>query len=164
MHHLLSYRLRFWNLAFWLWKCLSTTFPTLFLNIEVIYREVKKDVTAWASFPLKIFGTSWRKSTEKVLFIQYKKIEMFSNSVICATSAAGKTIFCWQLLEQLHEKGESCVFCSYEMSALELFSKSMSRELYRCCPHTALTSADIRCLLRLLADHSAFKRYATFLG
>ena len=63
--------------------------------------------------------------------------------VIGATPAAGKTTFCWQLLEQLARKGESCIYCSYEMSRLELFSKSFAREMFRRDKH-ALTAAQIR--------------------
>ena len=65
--------------------------------------------------------------------------------VIGATPAAGKTTFCWQLLEQLARQGETCIFCSYEMSKLELFSKSLARELFKRVPNTDLTAADIRC-------------------
>ena len=64
--------------------------------------------------------------------------------VIGATPAAGKTTFCWQLLEQLARKGESCIYCSYEMSRLELFSKSFARELFKCDKNTKLTAAQIR--------------------
>ena len=64
--------------------------------------------------------------------------------VIGATPAAGKTTFCWQLLEQLARKGETCIYCSYEMSQLELFSKSLARELFKRVPNTELTAADIR--------------------
>ena len=64
--------------------------------------------------------------------------------VIGATPAAGKTTFCWQLLEQLAANGETCIYCSYEMSRLELFSKSVAREIFRRVPSTELTAADIR--------------------
>ena len=64
--------------------------------------------------------------------------------VIGATPAAGKTTFCWQLLEQLAERDETCIFCSYEMSRLELFSKSLSRNLFKRSPSNNLTAADIR--------------------
>ena len=49
--------------------------------------------------------------------------------VLGAVPACGKTTFAWQLLEQLARNGESCIFCSYEMSALELYTKSVAREL-----------------------------------
>ena len=42
------------------------------------------------------------------------------------------------------QRGESCIFCSYEMSQLELFSKSLARELFKRVPSTDLTAADIR--------------------
>ena len=64
--------------------------------------------------------------------------------VIGATPAAGKTTFCWQLLEQLARRGESCIYCNYEMSRLELFSKSLAREVFRRAPLTTLTAAGIR--------------------
>ena len=64
--------------------------------------------------------------------------------VIGATPAAGKSTFCWQLLEQLAQNGESCIYCSYEMSRLELFAKSLARELFKRVPATNLTAADIR--------------------
>ena len=64
--------------------------------------------------------------------------------VIGATPTAGKTTFCWQLLEQLARRGEFCIYCSYEMSRLELFSKSLAREIFQRVPLTTLTAAGIR--------------------
>lgn len=64
--------------------------------------------------------------------------------VIGATPAAGKTTFCWQLLEQLARRGETCIYCSYEMSRLELFAKSLAREVFKRAPLTTLTAAGIR--------------------
>ena len=64
--------------------------------------------------------------------------------VIGATPAAGKTTFCWQLLEQLALCGETCIYCSYEMSGLELFTKTAARRLFLRDKQTKLTSADIR--------------------
>ena len=64
--------------------------------------------------------------------------------VLGATPACGKTTFAWQLLNQLAQNGEHCIFCSYEMSRLELYSKTLARELFITDPKTILTSADIR--------------------
>ena len=64
--------------------------------------------------------------------------------VIGATPAAGKTTFCWQLLEQLAQNGEPCIYCSYEMSGLELFTKTAARRLFLRDKQTTLTAADIR--------------------
>ena len=64
--------------------------------------------------------------------------------VIGATPAAGKTTFCWQLLEQLAENGEDCIYCSYEMSDIELFTKTAARRLFLRDKQTTLTAADIR--------------------
>lgn len=49
--------------------------------------------------------------------------------VIGAQPAAGKTTFVWQLAEQLARNGQQTIFCSYEMSKLELFTKSVAREI-----------------------------------
>ena len=64
--------------------------------------------------------------------------------VIGATPAAGKTTFCWQLLEQLANNGEFCIYCSYEMSGLELFTKTAARHLFLNDKQTTLTAAEIR--------------------
>lgn len=64
--------------------------------------------------------------------------------VLGATPACGKTTFCWQLLENLAENGETCIFCSYEMSALELFTKTAARKIFLRNKHTAITAAGIR--------------------
>ena len=65
-----------------------------------------------------------------------------------ALPASGKTTFAWQLLNQLAEQGEPCIYCSFEMSRAELFTKSIVRELYRKNPQMSerlnLTSANIR--------------------
>lgn len=51
--------------------------------------------------------------------------------VVGAQPGAGKTSLIWQLLSQFADRGEVSVFCSYELSAAELFSKSITRELRR---------------------------------
>ena len=68
--------------------------------------------------------------------------------VLGALPASGKTTFAWQLLNQLADNGEPCIYCSYEMSKTELFTKSIVRELYKDNPRLSerlnLTSANIR--------------------
>ena len=64
--------------------------------------------------------------------------------VIGATPACGKTTFAWQLLNQLAANGEHCIFCSYEMSRLELYTKTLARELFLRDPDNAFPAADIR--------------------
>ena len=65
-----------------------------------------------------------------------------------ALPATGKTTFAWQLLNQLADNGEPCIYCSFEMSRAELFTKSISRELYRHYPELSerlkLSSVNIR--------------------
>lgn len=50
--------------------------------------------------------------------------------IVGGLAALGKTTFCWQLLEQVARQGEHCIYCSYEMSAGELYSKRAAREVY----------------------------------
>ena len=68
--------------------------------------------------------------------------------ILGALPATGKTTFAWQLLNQLAENGEHCVYCSFEMSRAELFTKSISRELFQRYPDLSerlkLSSANIR--------------------
>lgn len=75
--------------------------------------------------------------------------------ILGGSPGAGKTTFAWQLLSNLAEgdadrlrDAEYCVYCSYEMSRLELASKSIARELRRRRlaggEVLALSSADIR--------------------
>lgn len=76
--------------------------------------------------------------------IDEKQIFSAGLYVLGAISANGKTTFAWQLLNQLAARGETCLYCSYEMSRLELFSKSVAVELYLRDQFTTITSADIR--------------------
>ena len=82
----------------------------------------------------------------KTGFDNIDKFQIFSPGlyVIGATPAAGKTTFCWQLLEQLARNGEKCIYCSYEMSYLELLCKSAARKLFQDDKQTTLSAADIR--------------------
>lgn len=81
--------------------------------------------------------------------------------VIGATPAAGKTTFCWQLLEQLARQGENCVYCTYEMSRLELYTKSLARELFKRDEQTTLTAAQIRRGAHSQELRSLVKEFAT---
>ena len=85
-------------------------------------------------------------SNRRFGFENLDRFQFFSPGlyVLGATPAAGKTTFCWQLLEQLARQGETCIYCSYEMSKLELFAKSVARELFNRVPSTELTAADVR--------------------
>lgn len=64
--------------------------------------------------------------------------------VLGGLPALGKTTFAWQLLEQLARQGEKCIYCSYEMSEFELYTKSLARELFKRDKNTGITSAGIR--------------------
>ena len=89
-------------------------------------------------------------SERKTGFENIDALQVFMPGVYAlgALPASGKTTFAWQLLNQLAEKGEPCVYCSFEMSKAELFTKSIVRELYRKNPQMSerlnLTSANIR--------------------
>ena len=50
--------------------------------------------------------------------------------IVGGLAALGKTTFCWQLLEQVARQGENCIYCSYEMSAGEVYSKRAARAVY----------------------------------
>lgn len=64
--------------------------------------------------------------------------------VIGAISSLGKTSFCLQWAEQMARQGETVLFCSYEMSLIELHSKMLARNLYLKNQHTTLTATQIR--------------------
>ncbi|MBR5913948.1 MAG: hypothetical protein IKZ58_06270 [Selenomonadaceae bacterium] len=104
--------------------------PTFYLNNRIT-RDIEKN---------KLY------STRVTGFSNIDLNQIFSPGlyVVGATPAAGKTTFCWQLLDQLAHNGESCIFCSYEMSALELYSKSLSKQLFLQDRSSTLTSSDIR--------------------
>ena len=87
-----------------------------------------------------------RYATRKTGFSNIDEQQIFSPGlyVMGATPACGKTTFAWQLLSQLAQNGEHCIFCSYEMSALELHTKTLARELFLRDKKSALTAADIR--------------------
>lgn len=48
-----------------------------------------------------------------------------------ALPALGKTTFLLQLLAQMAQKGNTCIYCSYEMSIHTLYCKIAARETYR---------------------------------
>jgi len=48
--------------------------------------------------------------------------------ILGGAPAVGKTTFVWQLLNQLAENGERCIFCSYQSSSFDLSLKSMAQE------------------------------------
>ena len=85
-------------------------------------------------------------ANRKTGFVNLDENQIFSPGlyVIGGLPALGKTSFAWQLLEQLALRGESCVYCSYEMSEFELFSKSLARAVFFQDKNTGLTSAGIR--------------------
>ena len=82
----------------------------------------------------------------KTGFSNIDENQIFSSGlyVLGAMPACGKTTFAWQLAEQLARNGEYCIFCSYEMSTLELSTKTVARELFKNDPKTTLSSAEIR--------------------
>lgn len=72
-------------------------------------------------------------STRKTGFENIDEAQIFLPGlyVLGGLPGSGKTTFAWQLLNQLADRGEFCIYCSYEMSHFELLSKSMARELYK---------------------------------
>lgn len=64
--------------------------------------------------------------------------------VLGGLPALGKTTFAWQLLYQLAMNGEKCIYCSYEMARLELYTKTYAAEVFKIDAHTKLTSTEIQ--------------------
>ena len=116
------------------WRQLTEPTKTL-LMADYFAHQLKADIAALQNY-----------ATRKTGFDNIDEQQFFSPGlyVIGATPAAGKTTFCWQLLEQLAERGETCIYCSYEMSGLELFTKTASRKLFLKDKTNSLTAADIR--------------------
>ena len=87
-----------------------------------------------------------RYATRQTGFSNIDDNQIFSPGlyVLGATPACGKTTFAWQLLEQLAQNDETCIFCSYEMSAFELYTKTLSRQLFLRDAQATLSAADIR--------------------
>lgn len=117
---------------------------------EIISETSSQKPKSIADFTLNSFE-SMRKDADRYFqrqtgFPNIDENQIFSPGlyVLGATPACGKTTFAWQLLEQLVNNGETCIFCSYEMSAFELFTKSYARELFKRDKYTNITAADIR--------------------
>lgn len=110
----------------------------------------EKNKTGFASFFKEKFGVKVKEMKEyasrKTGFENIDAEQIFTPGlyVLGGLPALGKTTFAWQLLEQMARQGEKCVYCSYEMSEFELYTKSISRELFNRDKKTGLTSAGIR--------------------
>ena len=114
----------------------QSAFPFKSSNISDYFaNHLKADIDSLKNYANRLTG-----------FKNIDEQQFFSSGlyVIGATPAAGKTTFCWQLLEQLAMRGEDCIYCSYEMSKLELFTKTAARRLFLLDKQTTLTAADIR--------------------
>lgn len=106
--------------------------------------------TGFANFFKEKFGAKVKEMKEyasrKTGFENIDVEQIFTPGlyVLGGLPALGKTTFAWQLLEQMSRQGEKCVYCSYEMSEFELYTKSVTRELFNRDRKTGLTSAGIR--------------------
>ena len=102
-----------------------------------------------AKFFLDVSLTT-KYSNRKTGFTNIDERQVFMPGVylLGALPACRKTTFAWQLINQLADGGENCIYCSLEMSMLELFTKSMTRELFKQKQKgqhvLALSSTDIR--------------------
>ena len=116
------------------WRSRVQPPKTLYLA-DYFANQLKADIASLKNYADRLTGFSNLDQQ------QFFSPELY---IIGATPAAGKTTFCWQLLEQLAERGEDCIYCSYEMSGLELFTKTAARRLFLRDKQTTLTAADIR--------------------
>ena len=110
----------------------------------------EKSKTGFANFFKEKFDSKVKEMKEyasrKTGFENIDAEQIFTPGlyVLGGLPALGKTTFAWQLLEQMARQGEKCVYCSYEMSEFELYTKSVTRELFNRDKKTGLTSAGIR--------------------
>ncbi|MBQ3443442.1 MAG: AAA family ATPase [Selenomonadaceae bacterium] len=122
---------------------------------SVMLEELKKltsetTSSGFSTFFKEKFGTKVEEMKEyasrKTGFANLDSEQIFTPGlyVLGGLPALGKTTFAWQLLEQMARQGEKCVYCSYEMSEFELYTKSAMRELFSRDRNTKLTSAGIR--------------------
>lgn len=110
--------------------------------------QFEQDVALSAKYSNRLTGFANLDGTGKFSRDGQKQIFAPGLYILGAQPGAGKTTFAWQLVNQLAQRGEFCVFCSYEMSRLEMYSKTISRELFNRKragqPVMALSAADIR--------------------
>lgn len=111
-----------------------------------VKQGVKKDIFFKEMFS-KLVDKNAQYLQRSTGFDKLDQLQIFAPSLIIlgATPGAGKTTFAWQLLEQLDALGDyPCLFFSFEMTLLELYSKTLARRLFLRNRHTTLTAASIR--------------------
>ena len=126
-------------------------------ELEKKQRSGNKTGIAISSFTEYFEGEFFREielaakySARKTGFANIDEAQVFMPGlyVIGALPGSGKTTFAWQLLNQLADNGEPCIYCSFEMSRAELYTKSIVRELYKknreLSERLNLTSVNIR--------------------
>lgn len=107
------------------------------MMMEVKNETAPPNISCFSEYFAEKFQKNIEKMTEygerKTGYENVDKEQIFSPGlyVLGGLPALGKTTFAWQMLEQLAKSGEKCIYCSYEMSEFELFTKSVSREVYR---------------------------------
>lgn len=117
-----------------------------FLNLSESTKEEFSTVGKYlASDFLKHFEKHKKYNDRKTGFSNIDAVQLFEPGlyILGATPACGKTTFAWQLLEQLSETGEHCIFCSYEMPKDDLVAKTAARKLFLYDQHSTLTASDI---------------------
>lgn len=93
----------------------------------------KNDITDSKLF--QYFEAFQKFANRKTGFENFDAVQILAPSVqvIGGLPGTGKTTFCWQLLNQLAESGETCLYFSYEMSNAEIFTKTLAREHFKIC-------------------------------
>lgn len=98
-----------------------------------VYTRITNGADYLQNFFQKEIEESQRYTDRKTGFDGIDERQIFKAGlyVIAAVPACGKTTFCWQLLNHFAQRGEHCIYCSYEMSRLELFNKSVVSTLFQ---------------------------------
>lgn len=116
------------------------------LKIETNFKPARADETPLAETK-KLFGENANEFFKNKFpafvannqIFQYRKtgfsnVDAFQNFqpgiyILGGLPSLGKTTFALQLLNQLAKQGETCIYCSFEMSAGFLYSKLLAQEI-----------------------------------
>ncbi len=153
-----------------LFSLVNKILPTLQDNEEITTPQTNCTLTNFFATHFDSTVTKYQKFVDrKSGFTNFDNAQILNPGlyILGALPAAGKTTFIWQLLEQFANRGENCVFCSYEMSREFLATKSLARQTFMEDKHSTLSSSDILrggtspTMQKILADYKCGKISST---